>query len=183
MSRRDGLPAVVLLVLGVLAAGAAWVTRASPDRPATPRPAPVASDPEAHPGVESPAVRVLAAWDARRADAWARGDAAALRGLYVAGSRAGAADARLLLDYRRRGLRVVGLRMQLLAVEVLHASTREILLRVTDRVAAAEAVGARTRTRLPRDRPSTRVVSLRRGSDRRWRVESVSDLRASPRGP
>ena len=39
---------------------------------------------------------VLADWDARLGPAWAAGDVAALRGLYVRGSRSGRADARML---------------------------------------------------------------------------------------
>src|SRR5690349_11286330 len=65
------------------------------------RPAEPASVPGA-PSGQRPAA-VLAEWDAARAAAWAAGDAEALAGLYVDGSRTGAADTRLLRHYRARG--------------------------------------------------------------------------------
>ena len=50
----------------------------------------------------------------RRSRAYARGDGAALADLYVAGSRTGAADRAVLRGYRERGLRVTGMRTQVL---------------------------------------------------------------------
>src|SRR5688500_1040554 len=61
----------------------------------------------------------LAAWDSRRAEAWATGDVGALRELYVAGSRTGRADIRMLSAYVDRGLHVEGLTTQVLAWEVV----------------------------------------------------------------
>lgn len=88
-------------------------------------------------------------------------------------SVAGAADARTLRAYLRRGLRVEGMRMQLLRVEVLEDRPRRIRLRVTDRLAGAVAVGAGSRRSLPSDAASTRVVELVRG-DAGWQVAEVS---------
>lgn len=117
------------------------------------------------------AAAVLRAWDERRARAWAEGDAARLRGLYV--DRAGAADVRLLRRYAARGLRVEDLTTQLLAVEVIGRGPGRWRLRVTDRLAGGDVVGADVRLRLPSDRADTRVVRLVRGADGTWRVAEV----------
>jgi hypothetical protein len=122
-----------------------------------------------------PASDVLRAWDAARADAFADGDVAVLRSLYVDGSAAGTSDAALLRAYLRRGLRVEEMRMQLLAVEVLREERRLLRLRVTDRLAGAVAVGEGTRVPLPRDAASTRVVELRRAPGEPWRVATVRE--------
>lgn len=118
-----------------------------------------------------PGVEVLREWDEARAAAYATGSVASLRELYAAG--AGASDVRLLRSYVRRGYRVEGMRMQLLAVRVLTERPGCWRLRVTDRLTGAQAVGYGERLALPRDRASTRTVRLERGRDDRWRVVSV----------
>jgi hypothetical protein len=127
----------------------------------------------AAPPATFPASDVLRAWDAARADAFAEGDVAALRSLYVEGSGAGTSDVALLRAYLRRGLRVEEMRMQLLAVEVLREERGRLRLRVTDRLAGAFAVGEGTRVALPQDAASTRVVELRRAPGGGWRVAAV----------
>ena len=116
------------------------------------------------------AVRVLRAWDVRRSLAYARGDLVTLAELYVAGSRTGAADRAVLRGYRDRGLRVTGMRTQVLAARVLRESGRRLVLLVTDVLVDAVA-GDRGRARwaLPHDRPSTRRVVLVH-EDGAWRV-------------
>jgi len=150
--------AVLGLVTGV--AVVALVMRA-------PAPEPVAVEPRTS---EPYALRVLRAWDARRARAYARGDGRALADLYVAGSRTGAADRAVLRGYRDRGLRVTGMRTQVLAARVVRASGRRLTLLVTDVMVGAVA-GDRGRRRwaLPHDRPSTRRVLLVRDRGG-WRV-------------
>lgn len=126
------------------------------------------------PPARGPVVRaadVLRAWDKHRAQAWAEGDVAGLRELYV--DRAGVADVRLLRRYADRGYRVEGLTTQLLAVDVLERRPGRWLLRVTDRLARAVAVRGAERVPLPRDREDTHVVALVRGTDGRWRVAEV----------
>jgi hypothetical protein len=123
-----------------------------------------------------PASDVLRRWDRARGRAFADGDPAALSKLYVDGSAAGTADLRLLRAYLRRGLRVEGMRMQLLRVEVLHDDPARLRLRVTDRLTGAVAVGRGTRLELPRDAASTRVVELRRpAAGAQWRVAEVRE--------
>jgi hypothetical protein len=117
---------------------------------------------------------VLAAWDERRAAAWARGDAAALSELYARGSRSGAADVRLLRAYTRRGLRVEGLTTQVLALRVVERSSRRLVLVVTDRVVSGSAVGGAAPVALPADRASTRRVVLV-GQRGRWVVAEARD--------
>lgn len=125
-----------------------------------------------------PASDVLHAWDRARSRAFAAGDVAALRRLYVPGSAAGTSDVRLLRRYLRRGLRVEGMRMQLLAVTVLARSATTLRVRVTDRLVGAAAAGHGVREPLPHDRASTRVVALRHDGGR-WRVAWVRE--SSPR--
>jgi hypothetical protein len=120
------------------------------------------------------AVDVLHDWDRARARAYASRDLGALRALYVAGSSAGTADVAILRSYLRRGLRVEGMRMQLIGLEVLRPGPGRLRLRVTDRLHGAVAVDASgTRVPLPRDQASTRIITLRRVADS-WRVAAVA---------
>jgi hypothetical protein len=120
------------------------------------------------------ALDVLRAWDRRRAEAWATGDPGAVRALYVRGSRTGREDVAMVAAYRRRGLRVTTMRRQVLAVRVRSSSPRGMSLMVTDRLAEARVTGTRTRAVLPRSRPATRRIVLRRTSTG-WRVAEVYD--------
>src|SRR4051794_25476504 len=122
---------------------------------------------------EPPEVRVLRDWDRRRAAAYATSSFTALRAAYVRGSTAGASDVAVLEEYRARGWRVVGLRTQLLAVAVLEHTRDRWRLRVTDRLAAASAVRREHRVPLPRDRASTRLVTLTRPPGGAWQVAAV----------
>jgi len=117
---------------------------------------------------------VLHAWDVRRARAWARGDRAELRDLYVPGSLAGRRDVAMLDAWDERGLRVLGMRMQLLSADVRLETADRVRLVVTDRLASAVAVGRGTRVVLPRDAASTRTVLLRRWAGE-WRVAEVGE--------
>ncbi|GAA5116412.1 hypothetical protein GCM10023339_24990 [Alloalcanivorax gelatiniphagus] len=117
---------------------------------------------------------LLAAWDARRAAAWAARDPAALARLYAAGSRTGATDVRSLRRYRERGLRVEGLTTQVLALEVVGRTPDRLVLRVTDRVVGGTALGGAAPVALPADRASTRTVVLVR-EDGSWVVSAVRD--------
>lgn len=121
------------------------------------------------------ALAALREWDRRRAGAWRRGEPAALGGLYVADSAAGAADRALLAAYVDRGLRVAGMRMQRAAVRVLASDEARIVLEVVDRLVGAVAVRRDgTRIALPRDGWSRRRVVLRAGPAG-WQVVEVRD--------
>jgi hypothetical protein len=117
---------------------------------------------------------VLRAWDRHRAAAWAHDDAAALRGLYVAGSRTGRRDVAMLAAYHRRGLRVTTMRRQVLEVGVGANRRRRMTLRVTDRLVEARVTGRGERLVLPRSRPATHRLVLRRTTTG-WRVAEVYD--------
>jgi hypothetical protein len=69
------------------------------------------------------------------------------------------------------------MRTQVLGMQVLTRGDDRLVLRVTDRLVAAAAVGAAGTTPLPRDRADTRVLTLRRGSDGAWRVAAVRAVR------
>jgi hypothetical protein len=137
---------------------------------------PMAPASPASPAIEPYALRVLRSWDHRRAVAYARADAGALADLYVTGSRTGSADVALLRGYRSRGLRVAGMRTQVLVVRVVHRADHRLALLVTDVLAGGFASGVGDhRWALPHDRPSThRVVLVRSGHV--WRVaETYAD--------
>jgi hypothetical protein len=153
------LLALVALVLGAVA------TRGSPGR--APRAAPVSAT--------DGALRVLRDWDARRADAYAAGSTDRLRELYVPG--AGGADLRLLRGYRSRGLRVVGMRTQLLGVAVLERRSGRWSVRVTDRLARAVALHGHQRTALPRGTSSVHLLTFVRSGGGRWRLAGVEAAR------
>jgi hypothetical protein len=170
-SRQAG----VLLAVTALAAGC---SSEPAGRPPAPEAAVVSDAPAAVSAPRFPASDVLRGWDCARSEAFAAGDVAALRRLYVPGSAAGTSDVRLLRGYLRRGLRVEGMRMQLLAVTVLARRPTALRVRVTDRLVGAVAAGDGVREPLPHDRASTRVIALRRDGGR-WRVASVRE--SSPR--
>jgi len=69
---------------------------------------------------------------------------------------------------------VTGLRTQVLSATLLSRAPGRVRLEVVDRMVGAHAVGRGRRIALPRDRPSERVVSLRRVSGS-WLVEEVTD--------
>ncbi|HET6668575.1 MAG TPA: hypothetical protein VFG98_14965 [Intrasporangium sp.] len=120
------------------------------------------------------ALSLLREWDRHRSQTWAAGDVAALTDLYTRASRTGDHDGDMLAAYAARGLRVTGLRTQVLDASLRSWTPDRITLEVTDRVVGAQAVGRGVRISLPRDRPSTRVISLRRVSGA-WRVEEVTE--------
>ncbi|MFZ2503273.1 MAG: hypothetical protein WAW88_11435 [Nocardioides sp.] len=111
------------------------------------------------------ALAILRAWDTTRAAAYAAGDSAALRALYAPGSRTGARDVALLKRYAARGLRVEHLQMQLLRLELDTFEPERIVMRVTDRISGAVAVGAGGTQALPSDLPSTRTIEFVRAGD------------------
>ena len=119
------------------------------------------------------ALEVLHAWDARRAQAWADSDAAALGSLYVRGSGAGRADVRLLRAYEAHGFVVRRLVTQVFAVRVLHQDSIGLRLRVLDRVAGGEVRRDGHSQPLSSTPPVARILELRRVSGR-WLAESVS---------
>ncbi|MEV5001855.1 hypothetical protein [Nocardioides sp. LML1-1-1.1] len=169
--------ALLVLAVGLLAGWAAL--RPHPPGGTTPAAPPAARPPVAARVGEAPAAAALAVlreWDRARAAAWERGDPVALRSLYVPGSRAGRADVAMLRRWQERGLRVRGMRMQVLAVAVRARGPDRVVLVVTDRLVGAVAVpGALP---LPRDQPTTRRLELRRVGGR-WLLAGAVPLSRS----
>ncbi|WP_323790945.1 hypothetical protein [Nocardioides sp.] len=172
---------VALVVLVALALGAAAVSivvvlRAEPPAVSS-APAP---DPVAAPA-RGPAREVLRAWDRRRAAAWAAEDAAALAELYLPRAEAGRRDVTLLRRWKARGVRVTRLQPQVLALRVVEATDRRLVVEVSDRLGVVEAVVGGAAIALPIDRATSRRIELRRGPGvrARWKVASVL---ASPGG-
>ncbi len=139
-------------------------------------PAPVRPPPPGGAGAPG-AVRwsagLLRAWDQARERAWQAADPGALGALYVPGSTAGERDAELLERWRAAGVEVRSLRLRVETVDVVALDRRRVVLEVTDRLRVhAVAEGAPGVLRLGRDRPSTRVVELRRDGGT-WQVAEV----------
>lgn len=172
---RRLLPVLVpLAVLGlVLAVGSHVAGRLGVEASAAP-------DPEPH----SPQVarEVLAAWDGRRARAWAAGDAEALRDLYASGSGAGRADVALLKRWTERDLTVVDMQTQVISLAVVEHGADRLVLDVTDRVVGARAVGGGGTRELPRGAPATRRIEMVR-SNGEWLVADVSLRPGQPPTP
>jgi hypothetical protein len=121
----------------------------------------------------SPAA-VLHTWDEQRAAAWAAGDAPTLRALYTPASTAGRRDVAMLRSWSARGLRVDGLRTQLIDVSVRRRTPRLLVLAVTDRLVGGVSVPGGLP--LPRDRPSRHVVVMR-VVEGEWRVSAARPVR------
>ena len=139
----------------------------------------VRAQPSALTGIRAPGpAAILSGWDEQRSTAWSEGDPGALRALYADGSRAGAADVRLLRRYADRGLRVTGLRTQVLSLDVLDRADDRLRLVVTDRIVGGRASGGGETARLPADRASTRQVELVRVGEE-WLVAEVRDQRSA----
>ncbi|HEX6447066.1 MAG TPA: hypothetical protein VF053_18365 [Streptosporangiales bacterium] len=117
---------------------------------ATPTPAPAPSG----------WLRRLDALDRVRAGAYARGDPAALRRVYVAGSSALTADTATLRRYLAEGLRVRDMRLDVSALSVVRHSPRSAVLAVTDRLGGYAVVD--TAGRVVRHAPGRGPV--------RWRI-------------
>lgn len=124
------------------------------------------------PGGVASAAAVLAEWDAARSRAWAAGDPEALRRLYADGSRAGAVDVERLRAWVDRGLTVRDLQTQVLSLRVRHQDDARLDVVVTDRMVGGVAVGEGRAQPLPRDRPTTRRITMQRVDDR-WVVVEV----------
>lgn len=116
---------------------------------------------------------IVAAWDRRRARAWEQGDVRRLRGLYVSGSDAGRRDLEMLRDYRKRGLTVRGMRMQVLTWKVVRSEPDRLVVDLTDRLTGAQVIGGDDRVRaLPTDRATQRRLTLVRQQGR-WLMARV----------
>ena len=163
---------ILLLALAGLAAGALWLGPWGGGAGPADRTTAATAAPGGR-GASATALGILHAWDAHRARAYAAGRPQQLRELYVPGSSAGRADLALLRRYQRRGLRVAGMRTQVLSLAVLEHRSDLWRLRVTDRLVGAVAVGHGGRTMLPRDRPSGHDITLMRAERGRWRVAGV----------
>ncbi|MRK02222.1 hypothetical protein GEV27_11885 [Aeromicrobium sp. S22] len=112
----------------------------------------------------------LATLDADRAAAFAEADPTRLATVYVAGSRAMAADAATIRSYADRDGRVVGARLRVLTCRVVSTGADRATLDVVDVLAPAQVEwGDGSVTDLPRDRPSRHRVTLHRTRDG-WRI-------------
>ncbi|GAA1936669.1 hypothetical protein [Nocardioides marmoribigeumensis] len=123
------------------------------------------------------AVRVLEQWQAARERAWAVGDLAGLRRLYLPGSEAGRRDAALLAAYLARGLRVE-LRTRSDRLAVLVSRPRRVVVRQHAAVRLLAHLSGRTRA-LPASGASRELELVRVG--RTWRLRSARP--GSPREP
>jgi hypothetical protein len=167
--------AVVLLVLAGSAVVLGWRGRGGGEPPRL-----VAERSLVAPRPEVRAAALLRRWDDARAAAWSAGDHDGLALLYVAGSATGRRDAAMLRAWSRRGVRVEGLRTQVVRVRVVAHRPGRYDLEVVDRVVAGTVVGTGPSRPLPRDGPSTRRVVLVDAGGA-WVVGEVSRVPAPAR--
>lgn len=114
----------------------------------------------------------LAELDRVRAEAFATGDASLLHDVYAVDSPGLQVDRRAIAAYARRDGRVQGAELRVLSCRVLRQGSTHVRLDVVDQLAPARvAWGDGTTTRLPLDRPTRRVVVLRR-TDAGWRIDA-----------
>jgi hypothetical protein len=182
--RRAGLVvASVLGLTGVFGAGQSMLST-------EPAPATVADEPPASSAASaawagSPNqhwARVLGRLDDRRALAFSRAEPGLLDKVYLTGSGLRDRDARTIDAYARRGLRIEGLHMTILALRLRVRSASTAVLSVVDRISRARAVNSAGRSRaLPRDRATAHRVTLRRVPTG-WRIAAISD-RSPPVSP
>jgi hypothetical protein len=166
------LSAIVVTVLPIWLAGLAAGRGPSRPRPPAVRVTSASGVAAASAAGASRALAVLRRWDHRRARAWRRGDATALARIYAAGSRTGRRDVADLRRWRRRGLRVAGLRQQVSRVRLADGRRTHrdrVALVVTDRTVGGVAVGVGRRTPVPQSAWATQRIALRR-SGGTWRV-------------
>jgi len=110
--------------------------------------------------------------DRRRESAYAANAPASLRAVYVAGSAVLRHDLAMLEAYAQRGVRLTGVRLRTLDVQLLGRSGPYVRLRVVDRLDRPTAHGADGSVRLPRDRATPRVIVVRDAADG-WRIAAV----------
>jgi hypothetical protein len=157
--------AVAVAVVGAASSSPSSANVAGPATPTATRVADADADSRWRP--------VLERLDAARSTAWRHGDPAALRRVYRVGSAALRADQRSLSAYLARGLRPAGVRLNLKAINVTRRDRGTVVLDVVDRLGPMSVVGVRDRpTRLPRDRPTSHTITLRRGPNG-WRIAAV----------
>lgn len=111
---------------------------------------------------------VVRAWDAARSSAYARGDATALRALYVDGSALGEQDVAVLAAYDERGLRLHGVGFELVDARVAETSTDRVVVVVTERLQRADVRrvdGTPTGVRTPAAAPVERELTFAGGGD------------------
>lgn len=176
-----GLFLGAVVVLAALRSAPSRTLEVAPDRGAPvdrgqlgARPAAVGAESSSGPSALR-ALGVLAAWSERRSRAWAAGSPEQVRSLY-ASARAARAELAIWRAYRRRGLRVVGLRSQVVAIRVLSQRRGRIALLVDERSVGGRIVGdgVPRQVALPQDRVDRRRVVLVRGADAGWQVARVS---------
>jgi hypothetical protein len=116
---------------------------------------------------------VLALLDRRRARAYAALRPRLLRRVYAPGAPVGRQDRTLLRRYRERGLRVRGMRMRLLALQVRDRRGDRVALVVRERLAGATVRGDGVRGGPAADDVDVRLLVLRRVEGRGWRIGAV----------
>jgi hypothetical protein len=120
---------------------------------------------------------VLARLDRWRADAYAAAEPALLSRVYARGTRALHRDRALLGRYRRRGLRVRGLRMDVIDLRMQAQHSGAVVLVVRERLGAGTVHGVGIRRDLPRDDVDRHRLVLQRRAGRGWQIAAVRPSR------
>lgn len=118
----------------------------------------------------------LTALDSARQRAFAEAAPQLLDSVYVADSRALAHDVDLIRSYARRGGRVTGAELRILSCTVISSGRDQARLEIVDVLAPSQVVWRDGMTsELPHDRPSQRIVTMRRTADG-WRIAGLQDV-------
>ncbi|HEX4018368.1 MAG TPA: hypothetical protein VHX15_16650 [Frankiaceae bacterium] len=120
---------------------------------------------------------VVARLDLARSAVFARPDAAGIDAVDVPGSQAFRYDSAAAASLRARGLHAVGLHIELESVRAESATTRRVILRVTDRRLSYELRDSRGRlvSRMPARGSAAHVIELAATPNAGWRFATSSE--------
>ncbi|GAA0605725.1 protein kinase [Kribbella sandramycini] len=181
------LGAAVVLALGLAAQGVLTTTPRPTSSPRTTEPTAALSNPSRPSQTPTPPhsatraavdwLAVLQALDAQRAQAFASLDLESLDRIYMPNTQPWRSDRALLTTYRRKGIRIRNLQIQIDGNTVVRQSTTSVTLRTTDHLAQGQAI-TRTgaTTKLPPGSPTTRLITLTLTPppNPTWRIESIT---------
>jgi hypothetical protein len=167
----------------------------SPARPSPGQPSATRATTSAPPSESTASSADLAAWiqtlqalDTQRAQAFWTLDLNALDRVYIPGSAPWRTDRALLSAYRKRNVRIQGLRITIESTAITHRTATTVTLKTTDHLTAGQAVDhTGATTPLPPGAPATRLITLTttartpapsRGAARQpthtWRITTIT---------
>ncbi|WP_405057652.1 protein kinase [Kribbella sp. NBC_01505] len=125
-------------------------------------------------------VRTLHGLDIQRAQAFRTLDGTLLDKIYVPGTKPWQSDRALIANYRRQGVRIHGLQIQIDKTTIFRQTPTTVTLRTTDHLTAGQAIDkSGTRTPLPPGTPATRLITLTNSpapstANPTWRIATIT---------